>query len=220
MGLGRPRDAVEVLKQLQGAAEPRRASRLQPRHRAARGQADEQDAIEQLDRPGRSASGDDARPRDPRQVEPRARHAAVRVRPIRCARSSLFDRVRLDGPFSNQALLALGLGRGVGRALRASAWFRGASSRSASTTDAAVQEAMLALPYRLRQARRARPRGAAVRERARFVRRARSSKRGRSIDEHPRRQVPEGAGPRGDQARTRTGSSACARCPSRRRRTT
>ena len=39
-----------------------------------------------------------------------------------------------------------------------------------------------------------------------------------SIAQHPRGQVPEGAGARGDPARTRTGSSACARCPMRRRR--
>ena len=61
------------------------------------------------------------------------------------AKQSL-ERVRLDGPFSNQALL-----RPVGptrrRSVTKARWCRGTSSCSASRPTPSVQEAMLALPY-------------------------------------------------------------------------
>jgi hypothetical protein len=144
MALGRPADAANVLKRLQGAdsltgfaAYNYGIALLQDDHQP--------DAIEQLDKAGTL-----------KVTQPGA--LAVRDKSnmllgklmlesndfVRA--QGFFDRVRLDGPFSNQALLSAGWShvnvQNFERALVP--WGMLAKRES---TDSAVQEAMLSLPY-------------------------------------------------------------------------
>ena len=107
-----------------------RASRLQPRHRAAAGRR-AGEAIEQLDRAGQIKAARARGPRDPRQVEPRARHAALRVGGVRRARSRRSTACASRGRSRTRRCCAR-----AGRTRRPGAmsarWCRGASSPSAS----------------------------------------------------------------------------------------
>ncbi len=144
MALGRPSDAVEVLDRLGGSEKLRGFSAynlgialLQDgRHR---------DAIEQLNRAGQVRASDSAT-------------LAIRDKSNLVLGTMLFeasefglaerslDRVRLEGPFSNQALLRAGWAdASAGRFERAVVPWRILAERE--PTDSAVQEAMLALPY-------------------------------------------------------------------------
>ncbi|HUQ52787.1 MAG TPA: tetratricopeptide repeat protein, partial [Gammaproteobacteria bacterium] len=143
-GLGRHAEAAEVLRRLQNAdglkgfaAYNLGIALLEDEHR--------QDALAQLDRAGQIASGDEPvlAIRDKSNfvlgtllVEAQDFDSAKRY----------FDRVRLDGPFSNAALLASGWA-----ATAANDYERAVVPWSLlaqrEVTDAAVQEALIALPY-------------------------------------------------------------------------
>ncbi len=144
MATGRPSEAVKVLKQLRSdeslagfAAYNLGIALLQDGRR--------QEAIEQLDKAGRLAAGDDA------GLAIRDKSNLVlgtllfeSANPER-AKESL-DRVRLEGPFSNQALLRAGWAEATaGHNDRALVPWNILADRE--PTDAAVQEAMLAVPH-------------------------------------------------------------------------
>ena len=144
LAMGRPGDAVEVLRQLQGAGE------LQGFAAYNLGIALLQDgqaaqAIAQLDEAGRIKAGDraDIAIRDKSNLV----LGTVLYESADFARAhESLDRVRLEGPFSNQALLRAG-------------WAEASAERydralvpwsilvEREPTDAAVQEAMLAVPH-------------------------------------------------------------------------
>jgi tetratricopeptide (TPR) repeat protein len=144
MAMGRPGDAVDVLKKLQGdqglagfAAYNLGIALLQDGR--------QHDAIEQLDKAGRLEAKDDA-------------GEAIRDKSNLVLGTMLFessnaerakqslDRVRLEGPFSNQALLWAGWAEASAQHYdRALVPWSLLVARE--PTDAAVQEAMLALPH-------------------------------------------------------------------------
>ena len=119
-----------------------------------------QDALEQLDRAGQIESGDEA----VLAIRDKSNFVLgtllVEDRAVR-AREAIFDRVRLEGPFSNSALLASGWAATAGEDYERAVvpWTLLAERER---TDAAVQEAHARAAVRLRQARRARPRRAAL----------------------------------------------------------
>src|SRR5437867_4808489 len=144
MATGRPGDAVKVLQQvhsdesLTGFVAYNLGIALFQDGRA-------QEAIEQLDKAGRMAAGDDA-------------GLAIRDKSNLVLGSILFesanferakqslDRVRLEGPFSNQALLRAGwAGASAKQYERALVPWNILADRE--PTDVAVQEALLAVPY-------------------------------------------------------------------------
>ena len=144
MATGRPHDAVDTLKPLQDAkdltgfaAYNLGIALLQDGHQA--------DAIEQLDKAGQVRASDPAT-------------EAIRDKSNLVLGTILFesadygragqslDRVRLEGPFSNQALLRAGYAEATaGHFDRALVPWNILVKRDA--TDAAVQEAMLAVPH-------------------------------------------------------------------------
>jgi tetratricopeptide (TPR) repeat protein len=144
MATGRPGEAVKVLKPLQGdgglagfAAYNLGIALLQDGR--------PQDAIEQLDKAGRLAAGDRAglaiRDKSNLVLGTLLFESAGFER----ARQSL-DRIRLEGPFSNQALLRAGWAEAsAGQYDRALVPWNILVDRE--PTDAAVQEAMLAVPH-------------------------------------------------------------------------
>ena len=196
MALGRPSDAVDVLRRLQDSEGLQGFSTynlgialLQDGRR--------EEAIQQLDRAGQVQGG------DPATLAIRDKSNLVlgtllfEASEFEPAERSL-DRVRLEGPFSNQALLRAGWADASAEKFeRALVPWSILAEREA--TDAAVQEALLALPYaysRLnvhgRAAAPLRARRGDLRQRAREA---------RCLDpEHPGGRVPEGAGARGDPA--------------------
>jgi tetratricopeptide (TPR) repeat protein len=144
MANGRPGEAVTVLQQVQGderlsgfVAYNLGIALLQD------GRA--QEAIEQLDRAGRMPAGDDAGLAIRDKANLVAGSMQFESGEFERAKQSL-DRVRLEGPFSNQALLRAG-------------WAEDSAQRydralvpwsilvDREPTDVAVQEAMLALPH-------------------------------------------------------------------------
>jgi tetratricopeptide (TPR) repeat protein len=144
MATGRPGEAVKVLKPLQGdgglagfAAYNLGIALLQDGR--------QQDAIEQLDRAGRLPAGDRAglAIRDKSNLVLGA--LLFESAGFERARQSL-DRIRLEGPFSNQALLRAGWAEAsAGQYERALVPWNILVDRE--PTDAAVQEAMLAVPH-------------------------------------------------------------------------
>jgi Flp pilus assembly protein TadD len=144
MAIGRPSEAVEVLRPLEGA------KRLEGFSSYNLGIAllqdgREREAIEQLDRAGRVEGA------DPAVLAIRDKSNLVmgtllfEASDFERAERSL-DRVRLAGPFSNQALLRAGWADlSAARFERALVPWQLLAERE--TTDAAVQEAILALPY-------------------------------------------------------------------------
>ncbi len=144
MALGRPTDAAGVLKRLQGAqslsgfaAYNLGIALLQEGH--------EQDAIAQLDRAGQLNLSDAG----PLAIRDKSNMllGKLALESTDFTRAQLFfDRVRLDGPFSNQALLSAGWADVSAQNFeRAVVPWSILAKRE--VTDAAVQEAMLALPY-------------------------------------------------------------------------
>ena len=141
---GRPADSVEVLKKLQGsqsfggfAAYNLGIAYLQGGR--------QQEAVEQLDRAGQISSDDPA--------ELAIRDKANLVLGTILLESGEYEqaipflnRVRLDGPFSNQALLSSGWANmSIDRSERAVVPWSLLVERE--LTDRSTQEAMLALPY-------------------------------------------------------------------------
>src|SRR5262245_37668839 len=144
MALGRPADAAAVLKRLQGAqslsgfaAYNFGISMLQ--------QGREQEAIAQLDRAGQlSLSG--AGPLAIRDKSNMLLGKLMLEATDFPHAQQYFDRVRLDGPFSNQALLSAGWADVSAQNFeRAVVPWSILAKRE--VTDAAVQESLLALPY-------------------------------------------------------------------------
>ncbi len=102
-------------------------------------------ALEQLGRAGEYVTNDDAELaiRDKANL---VRGTALLEQEAFEAAAVSFDRVRLDGPYSNQALLSAGWSNvGTGKFERAVVPWRILSERE--VTDGATQEALLALPY-------------------------------------------------------------------------
>jgi tetratricopeptide (TPR) repeat protein len=144
LAVGRAEDAVDVLRRLQGAEELRGFSAYNLGIALLQDGRD-REAIQQLDRAGRLAAGD--------QATLAIRDKSNLVLGTLLFESSEFgpaqrslDRVRLAGPFSNQALLRAGWADASAEKFeRALVPWSILAEREA--TDAAVQEAMLALPY-------------------------------------------------------------------------
>ena len=144
LGLGRNDDAVKVLKRVQGA-ESLKGFAAYNLGIALLEDGRQQDAFDQLARAGQVGSADEPvlAIRDKSNlvlgkllVDAGQSEAAKRY----------FDRVRLDGPFSNTALLASGWAAASANdyARAVVAWSILAGRES---TDAAVQDAKLALPF-------------------------------------------------------------------------
>jgi tetratricopeptide (TPR) repeat protein len=143
-GLGRHAEAAEVLRRLQSAealagfAEYNYGLALLEDGRR-------QDALAQLDRAGSIQRGDEA----VLAIRDKANFVLgtllVEDQQFELAKHS-FDRVRLEGPFSNAALLASGWAATAGEDFERAVvpWTLLAERDS---TDAAVQEAQLALPF-------------------------------------------------------------------------
>lgn len=144
MATGRPGDSVEVLKQLQ--SDERLAGFVAYNLGIALLQADRpQEAVEQLDRAARLPASDpvDFAIRDKSNLV--LGSLLFDSAAFERARQSL-DRVRLEGPFSNQALLRAGSAEAS-----ASQYDRALVPWGIlvdrELTDAAVQEALLAMPH-------------------------------------------------------------------------
>jgi hypothetical protein len=144
MALGRPADAAGVLKRLQGAqslggfaAYNLGIAMLQEGH--------EQDAIAQLDRAGQLKLSE-AGPLAVRDKSNMLLGKLMLEATDFPRAQQYFDRVRLDGPFSNQALLSAGWADVSAQNFeRAVVPWSILAKRE--VTDAAVQEALLSLPY-------------------------------------------------------------------------
>ena len=187
MAIGRPSDAADVLRTLAGLAGAEGLLDVQPRHCAAAGWPAARS--HRAARPGR-AGGQPA-------TSPRSRSGTSRTwfsapccsnHPSSGRRKRSLDRVRLEGPFSNQALLRAGWAdvsaQNFQRALVP--W---SILAEREPTDAAVQEALLALPFAYSKVERAWPRStpvragrAGLRQRARtnWMLRSRASRRASS----------------------------------------
>ena len=141
---GRPADAVNVLERLQGARGLTGFAHYNLGIALLRDQR-AQDAVDQLDRAGRIKA--DAEP--PKAIRDKSNlilgDLLFESNEFNRAQLS-FDRVRLEGPFSNQALLRSGWA-----AMSAGNYDRAVVPWSVlvgrDVTDGAVQEALLALPY-------------------------------------------------------------------------
>ena len=144
MALGRPADAVEVLADLQ-RAESLTGFAAYNLGIALLQDGRTPDAIEQLDRAGRVASGE----RGAEAIRDKANlilgTMLFEAAEYQRAYESL-DRVRLEGPFSNQALLRAGWAEvSAGNFERALVPWNILAKRE--VTDSAVQEALLAAPF-------------------------------------------------------------------------
>ena len=144
MALGRPADAVEVLTDLQ-RAESLTGFAAYNLGIALLQDGRTPDAIEQLDRAGRVASGE----RGAEAIRDKANlilgTMLFEAAEYQRAYESL-DRVRLEGPFSNQALLRAGWAEvSAGNVERALVPWNILAKRE--VTDSAVQEALLAAPF-------------------------------------------------------------------------
>ncbi len=144
MALGRPADAVEVLANLQHA-ESLTGFAAYNLGIALLQDGRTPEAIEQLDRAGRVASGE----RGAEAIRDKANlirgTMLFEAADYQRAYQSL-DRVRLEGPFSNQALLRAGWAEvSAGNVERALVPWNILAKRE--VTDAAVQEALLAAPF-------------------------------------------------------------------------
>jgi tetratricopeptide (TPR) repeat protein len=144
MGLARPADAVTILRRLQGAetlngfAEYNLGIALLEDGRR-------QDALEQLERAGQVESTEE--PALAIRDKSNLVLGTLLVESEQFGEAQrFFDRVRLEGPFSNTALLASGWAAATGEDFeRAVVPWSLLAERE--VTDAAVQEARLALPY-------------------------------------------------------------------------
>src|SRR5215831_14742313 len=144
LALGRPADAAEVLRRLQGAESLKGfvaynlgIAMLQSGHTA--------EALRQLDRAGQIESG--ATPTVAIRDKSNMVLGSIMLQSTDYAHAQqAFDRVRLDGPFSNRALLSSGWADASARDYSKALVPWGTLS-GRDPTDAAVQEAKLALPF-------------------------------------------------------------------------
>jgi tetratricopeptide (TPR) repeat protein len=216
MATGRPGEAAEVLRKLRSDRGPAGFAAYNLGI-ALLQEGRSQDAIEQLDKAGQIKASDraDLAIRDKSNLV-LATLLFEAASPEKAKQS--LDRVRLDGPFSNQALLRAGWAEAVSEHYdRALVPWNILVDRE--PTDAAVQEAMLAGSARVRQPERARPRRDSCTG-------ARSSStpprsKGRRVDrQHQEGTVSRRAGPRG----VAPGQGLChppaQPCPTRRKPTT
>ena len=144
MALGRPADAASVLRRLQSAdalagfaAYNLGIALLQDRH--------EQDAIQQLDKAGQLTVTEPG----PLAIRDKSNMLLGKLMFeskdfVRAQQS--FDRVRLEGPFSNQALLSAGWADVSAQNFERALVPWGILAKR-EVTDSAAQEARLALPY-------------------------------------------------------------------------
>jgi len=144
LALGRPVDAIEVLKPLQGS--PRLAPFASYNLGIAYLQAGRPaEAVEQLGAAGQVAAIDPAA----RAIRDKSNFVLgtlhFEANEFAAAQQSL-DRVRLEGPFSNQALLRAGWADASAQNFQRALVPWGILAQR-EPTDAAVQDAMLALPY-------------------------------------------------------------------------
>lgn len=144
LSLGRPSDAVAVLQRLQGSEKLRGFSAYNLGI-ALLEDGRQREAVEQLDRAGQVSGSDQAvlaiRDKSNLVLGTMLFEASA----FGPAQSTL-DRVRLEGPFSNQALLRAGWADASAQNYeRALVPWSILAQRE--PTDAAVQEAILALPY-------------------------------------------------------------------------
>ena len=144
MALGRPADAASVLKRLQSAQSLAGFAAFNLGI-AMLQEGREQDAITQLDRAGQLNLRDSG----PLAIRDKSNMllGKLALESTDFARAqTYFDRVRLDGPFSNQALLSAGWADVSAQNFeRAVVPWSILAKRE--VTDSAVQEALLALPY-------------------------------------------------------------------------
>jgi predicted negative regulator of RcsB-dependent stress response len=144
LALGRPSDAVAVLQRLQDS-EALKGFSAYNLGVALLQDGRKKEALEQLDRAGRVESGDPAALAIVDKSNLVLGTLLFEASAFEPAERSL-DRVRLEGPFSNQALLRAGWADASAEKFeRALVPWSILAEREA--TDAAVQEAMLALPY-------------------------------------------------------------------------
>lgn len=144
MSLGRPAEAVEVLRRIQGS-EPLGGFSAYNLGVALLQNDQVEDGVRQLDRAGRM-SGD---LRETLAIRDKANlvlgNMLLESSQFEWAQRAL-DRVRLEGPFSNRALLGAGWADASAEQYdRALVPWSILSERD--TTDASVQEVLLALPY-------------------------------------------------------------------------
>jgi hypothetical protein len=145
MALGRPADAVEVLKRLQGsraltgfAAYNLGIALLQSGKQV--------EAVQQLGKAGLPASGDGAATAAIRDKSNMVLGKLMLDGSQFARAQQSFDRVRLEGPYSNQALLSTGWAEASAQNYEHALVPWGILA-SRDSTDSAVQEAKLALPY-------------------------------------------------------------------------
>jgi tetratricopeptide (TPR) repeat protein len=144
LALGEPGAAIETLKGLQKSDEygAFAAYNLGIAYLQA---GERNKAVEQLERAGQVATADEAELAIRDKANLVLGTILLEGESFDAAAAS-FDRVRLDGPYSNQALLSAGWSNlATGRFDRAVVPWRILSERE--VTDAATQEALLALPY-------------------------------------------------------------------------
>jgi predicted negative regulator of RcsB-dependent stress response len=144
MATGRPSEAVEVLRQLR-AGEDLTGFTAYNLGIALLQDGKPQDAIEQLDKAGQIEAGDRANQAIRDKSNLVLGNILYESADFGRAQQSL-ERVRLDGPFSNQALLRAGMAEASAEHYdRALVPWNILVERE--PTDAAVQEAMLAVPH-------------------------------------------------------------------------
>ncbi|MGH8236834.1 MAG: tetratricopeptide repeat protein [Steroidobacteraceae bacterium] len=144
MALGRPAEAAGVLKRLQ-SAQSLSGFAAYNLGIALLQEGREPDAITQLDRAGQLSLSDAG----PLAIRDKSNMllGKLMLESTDFARAQLFfDRVRLDGPFSNQALLSSGWAD-VSAQNYERAVVPWSILAKRELTDSAVQEALLALPY-------------------------------------------------------------------------
>jgi hypothetical protein len=144
LALGRPADAVDVLKRLQGA-ESLKGFAAYNLGIALMQAGHSPEGLRQLDKSGQIASRDAATSaiRDKSNMV----LGSVMLRAADYPHAELaFDRVRLEGPYSNRALLSTGWAEASAQDYQ-KALVPWGTLIGRDPTDAAVQEAKLALPF-------------------------------------------------------------------------
>jgi hypothetical protein len=145
LALGRPADAVDVLKRLQGsrsltgfAAYNLGIALLQSGRQA--------EALQQLDRAGQVKAGDNSATAAIRDKSNMVLGKLMQESTQFVRAQQSFDRVRLEGPYSNRALLSAGWAE-VSAQNYQRALVPWGILAARDPTDSAVQEAKLSLPY-------------------------------------------------------------------------
>jgi len=144
LATNRPGDAVEVLRQIQGTDSLRGFSQYNLGI-ALLESGEKEEALEQLDRAGQ-VKGDDRATAAIRDKSNLVLGTLLFESTAFERAEESFDRVRLEGPFSNQALLSAGWAE-VSAENYERALVPWSILVERDPTDGAVQEALLALPY-------------------------------------------------------------------------